>query len=637
MEIIRDIFQHVPLSFVIAWYAIGVISAYLFITGIRRHVRAWKQGRAEQVSGTAFSRLERLVYFGIAQAKVLNKRYNGTMHALISTIGFLLLLGMFFPILEAVVGYLALLFGLGLILLEYKRLRATGPPLETVWEDSFVFGVIIAMAVSGFLMMGVNTWAWDSPVGEVLSPIFASLGPKVLVELYPSLFLIHSALVFALIAYIPNSRLIHLITSPMNVYCTPITVKGEMSTPFDLKQMMESGNFDVKVGASEINDFTWRQKLSFDACTLCQRCSDACPAKASGTKLSPMHFILKLKNFELQSPDTAKQLHGDTVDPEELWACTTCRACVEECPVLIQHVGAICDMRRHLMAEGKVDKKKRDLLTFLTTVGNTYGLASADRMKWAEGLDVKLYGDEPEQEFLYWVGCAGSYDTRNQMVSRALVKIMKAAQVRFGILGNEEKCNCEVARRVGEEGRFQQAAMDLIELLNKRGVKKIVTQCPHCYNTFKNEYPRFGAKFEVIHHTQLIARLLHDGRLEFKKGIDQTIAYHDPCYLGRYNDEYESPRAIIRTLSDGRLVELPRSRAKSFCCGGGGGNTWYTVEAEKKCSVIRIEEAQRLAPNVLAAACPYCISMFEDASKVLGTSEKMPVRDIAELVAEALE
>ena len=637
MDIIRDVFQHVPLSFVIAWYAIGIISAYIFITGIRRHVQAWRQGKAEQIQGTTLSRLKRLVYFGLAQAKILDKKYNGTMHALISIVGFLLLLGMFFPMLEGIVGYLALLFALGLILLEYKRLRATGPPLETAWEDSFIFGVIVAMAVSGFLMMGVNTWAWNSPAGDVLSPLFTPLGPKVLVDLYPSLFLIHSALVFSLIAYIPNSRLIHLITSPTNVYCAPITIKGEMMTPFDLKQMMESGNFDVKVGASEINDFTWRQKLSFDACTLCQRCSDACPAKVSGTKLSPMHLILKLKNLELQPPDNMKQLHGQTVDPEELWACTTCRACVQECPVLIHHVDAICDMRRHLMTEGKVDKKKRDLLTFLTTVGNTYGLATSDRTKWAEGLDVKPYGDEPDQEFLYWVGCAGSYDTRNQMVSRALVKIMKAAQIKFGILGNDEKCNCEVARRVGEEGRFQQAAMELIDLMNKRGVKKIVTQCPHCYNTFKNEYPRFGATFQVIHHSQLIAQLLREGKLKLKKGIEQTIAYHDPCYLGRYNDEYEAPRNIIRTLSNGKLVELPRSRAKSFCCGGGGGNTWYTVEAEKKCSVIRIDEAQQLAPNILAAACPYCISMFEDASKVLGTSEKMPIRDIAELVAEALE
>jgi Fe-S oxidoreductase len=448
--------------------------------------------------------------------------------------------------------------------------------------------------------------------------------------------LIHSALVFSLIAYIPNSRLIHLITSPLNTYYTPITVKGELSTPFDLKQMMETGNFDVKVGATGINDFTWRQKLSFGACTLCVRCTDACPATAAGTKLSPMHLILKLKNYEL-SLESDRRLHGDTIDAEELWACTTCRACVQECPVLIQHVEAIYDMRRHLMAEGRVDRKKRDLITSLSTVGNAYGLPSADRMKWAEGLDVELWGQEPDQEFLYWVGCAGSYDMRNQIVSRALVKIMKTAGVTFGVLGNEEKCNCEVARRVGEEGRFQQAAMELIEIMNKRGVKKIVTQCPHCFNTFKNEYPKFGAKFEVWHHTQLIARLIRDQKLKLREAKQQTIAFHDPCYLGRYNDEYDAPREAIRTLSAGGLIELPRCRTKSFCCGGGGGNAWYSVEAKKKPSVIRIEEAQQIGPNILAAACPYCISMFEDAAKALGTSESMPIKDVAELVVEALE
>jgi Fe-S oxidoreductase len=635
MEIIRDIFQHVPLSFVIAWYLFGIVAALLFIAGMRRRVRAWKQGKHEQISGSVPSRLRRLVYVGVAQAKVLSKKYNGTMHVLISIVGFLLLVGMFFPALEEVVGYLALLFGAGLILLEYKRLRSAGPPLETAWEDTFVYLVIVAMAVSGFLMMGVNTWAWPSPTGTLLAPLFEPLGPKVLVELYPSLFLIHSALVFSLIAYIPNSRLIHLVTSPLSAYYAPITVKGEMTTPFDLKRMLETGDFDVKVGAADINDFTWRQKLSFDACTLCVRCSDACPAKASGTKLSPMHLILKLKNMELQ-PSGSHALHGETVDAEELWACTTCRACVHECPVLIHHVDAICEMRRHLMAEGKVDRKKRDLITFLTTVGNTYGLGSADRAKWAEGLDVKLWGEESGQEFLYWVGCAGSYDTRNQTVSRALVKIMKAANIRFGIIGNEEKCNCEVARRIGEEGRFQQSALELIELMNKRGVKRIVTQCPHCYNTFKNEYPRFGARFEVVHHTQLISSLLREGKLKLRR-TDRRIVYHDPCYLGRYNDVYEAPRSVLRTLSSEGLVELPRSRTKSFCCGGGGGNTWYTVESQKKCSVIRVEEAQAASPDILAAACPYCISMFEDASKVLGASEKMPVRDIAELVAEALE
>ncbi len=636
MDLIRDIFQFVPLPFIIAWWVIAAIAAYLFVSGIRRHVRAWKQGRPEKIAGTRLSRLRRLISIGLAQSKVLNKKYNGITHVLISIIGFVLLLGMFFPILEAIVGYLALLFGAGLVLLEYKRLRPSGQKLETAWEDAYVYCVIVAMAASGFLMMGVDTWAWQSPVGSVLSPLFLTLGPKALVQIYPSLWLLHSALVFSLIAYIPNSRLIHLVTSPLNSYYNPITVKGELSTPFDLKQMMETGNFDVKVGAAGINDFTWRQKLSFDACTLCVRCTDACPATASGTKLSPMHLILKLKNYELSS-DGGRRLHGDVIDPEELWACTTCRACVQECPVLIQHVEAIVDMRRHLMAEGKVDRKKRDLITSLSTVGNPYGLPTADRMKWAEGLDVKLWGQDPDQEFLYWVGCAGAYDMRNQMVSRSLVKIMNAAGVKFGVLGNEERCNCEVARRVGEEGRFQQAAMELIEMMSKRGVKKIVTQCPHCFNTFKNEYPRFGAKFEVLHHTQLIAKLIHEGKLKLKNEEAKTIAFHDPCYLGRYNDEYDAPREAIRTVSAGKLVELPRSRTKSFCCGGGGGNAWYSVEAKKKTGTIRIEEAQQVGPNVLAAACPYCISMLEDASKALGTSESMPIKDVAELVAAALQ
>jgi Fe-S oxidoreductase len=408
-----------------------------------------------------------------------------------------------------------------------------------------------------------------------------------------------------------------------------------MSTPFNLKEMTETGNFDVKIGAAEINDFTWRQKLSFDACTLCVRCTDACPATAAGTKLSPMHLILKLKNHQLHSIGH-QHLHEEIVDAEELWACTTCLSCVQECPVLIHHVESIFDMRRHLTMEGKIDQKKMDLLTYLTTVGNPYNLPRSDRIKWAEGLDVKMWGEEPDQEYLYWVGCAGSYDMRNQMVSRSLVKIMKRAGVKFGVLGNEEKCNCEVARRIGEEAAFQEAAMGLIEMMNQRGIKKIVTQCPHCLNTFKNEYPRFGAKFQVLHHTQLINQLILEGRLKLKKGVKQAMTYHDPCYLGRYNNEFEAPRSTIRQIPGARLVEMHRSRTKSFCCGGGGGNVWYTVEAKKKPGIIRIEEAEKLNLNTLAAACPYCISMLEDATKTVA-SENMHVKDIAELVAEALE
>jgi len=638
VEIVRDIFQFVPLPYVIAWYVIGAISTFLFIYGIRRHVSAWKRGKPERIQGSALARLRRFTYIGMVQAKVLSKKYRGLTHALLSMVGFLLLAAMFFPILSIVAGYIALLFGAGLILLWYRRVKASDSPLETAWEDSFVFAIIVAMTASGFLMMGANPWAWPSPVGhDVLSHFFEPLGPKALVELYPILWLIHSALVFMLIAYIPYSRLMHLITSPLNIYYAPIAPKGQLSTPFDLRQMMETGQFPATVGAAGIDDFTWRQKLSFDACTLCVRCTDACPATASGTKLSPMHLILKLKNLELQPGSTSRRLHGDVIDPEELWACTTCRACVEQCPVLIDHVGAIVDMRRHLIAEGKVDRKKRDLLTNLNNVANPYGLPAFERVKWAEGLNLKTLQEDSDVDVLYWVGCAGSYDPRNQNVSRAMIRILRHAGVKFGVLGDEEKCNCEVARRIGEEGRFQQAALELIELFQKYRIRRIVTQCPHCYNTFKNDYPKFGLKMEVIHHSEFIAALIEAGKLRLRARETRRVAFHDPCYLGRYNDIYEAPREAIASNSSVELVEIKRHHQNSFCCGAGGANFWYTVEQKRKASVIRFEEAMETKCDILGTACPFCTSMFEEASNVLGTSETTKVRDIAEIVGDMLE
>ena len=401
---------------------------------------------------------------------------------------------------------------------------------------------------------------------------------------------------------------------------------------------MASGNFDVKVGAASIADFSWQQRLSFDSCTSCGRCSDACPATAGGTLLSPMHLILKMRNVMLsrQQADGGSLLIGQVVNPEELWACTTCRACVNECPVLIDHVDAIVDMRRHMVGEGKLDRTKRDLLTNLNNLSNPYGLPQADRLKWAEGLGVKTVKEQPEFDVLYWVGCSGSYDPRNQNVSKAMVKILKAANIRFSVLGTEEKCNCEVARRIGEEGRFQQAALELSELFTKYNVKLILTQCPHCFNTFTNEYPEFGGKFQVIHHSQFIAQLIERGRLKPKPGAERVVTFHDPCYLGRYNGEYEAPRKIISALGSTKLKEMPRCRNDSFCCGAGGANVWYKVEQKKKVNAIRFEEAQQLKPNVLATACPFCTSMFEDAAVSLEAKEAFAIKDIAELVASQI-
>ena len=326
----------------------------------------------------------------------------------------------------------------------------------------------------------------------------------------------------------------------------------------------------------------------------------------------------------------------DIVNPEELWACTTCRACVHECPVLIDHIDSIVDMRRHLVGEGKLDRGKRDLLNNLNNASNPYGLPQADRMKWAEGLDVKTAREQGDFDVLYWVGCSGSYDPRNQNVSKAMVKILRAANVRFAVLGTEEKCNCEVARRLGEEGRFQQTALELIELFKKYNVKTVLTQCPHCFNTFKNEYPEFGADFKVIHHSQFIEELIKSGRLKLKHQPDGVVTFHDPCYLARYNSVIDSPRNIISSLGPTGVREMPRSRENSFCCGAGGANFWYKVEKKKRVDSIRLEEAQGTGANIIATACPFCTSMLEDASVSAGVKDSVSVRDISELVAEQI-
>lgn len=321
------------------------------------------------------------------------------------------------------------------------------------------------------------------------------------------------------------------------------------------------------------------------------------------------------------------------VNPDELWACTTCRACVNECPVLIDHVDSIVDMRRHLVGEGKLDRPKRDFLTNLNNSSNPYGLPQSDRMKWADGLNVKTVKEQPEFDILYWVGCSGSYDPRNQEVSKAVVKILNAANVNFVVLGTEERCNCESARRLGEEGRFQQSAIELTEVFRKYSVKAVITQCPHCFNTFKNEYPEFGTSFKVIHHSQFIEELIRTGRLKLKPGAQRAATFHDPCYLGRYNNVTDSPRSVISFIENVRLNEMGRSRQNSFCCGAGGANFWYKVEQKKKISAIRFEEARQTRANVLATACPFCKSMLEDAAAADSANGSMEVLDIAELVA----
>jgi Fe-S oxidoreductase/nitrate reductase gamma subunit len=642
--------------------------AAVFLYGLYRRVRIYFKG----CGPPKFDRIQERVFRTIAnvfvQRKVVKKIYPGLMHILIYSGIFVLFIGTTLVMIDndfwvplfhqqILVGYFYLTFesfldafGLvaisGLLIAIIRRVVFRPTNLPTSRDDVFIFSILIVILSTGYLLEGIRlavdkpAWATWSFVGYRVALLLESRGldgPGI-VSFYQGLWWFHALLAFLAVASIPYTKLFHVFTSPLNALFIHLRPKGQLSTPFDLRQLLASGNFDVKVGAAAIADFSWQQRLSFDSCTQCGRCTNACPATASGTPLSPMHLILKLRDLMLTQSrlDGGSSVIPDIVNPEELWACTTCRACVSECPVLIDHVDAIVDMRRHLVGEGKLDRAKRDLLMNLNNVANPYGLPQSDRMKWAEGLDVKTAKEQPEFDILYWVGCSGSYDPRNQTVSKAIVKILQAAKIRFVILGTEEKCNCEVARRVGEEGRFQQSAIELVELFKKYNVRTVLTQCPHCFNTFKNEYPEFGTDFQVIHHSQFIEQLIKAGKLKLKPGTDKVVTFHDPCYLGRHNDVFGSPRKVISSLGPRAIREMKRSREDSFCCGAGGANFWYKVEQKRKVGTIRFEEAQQTQANVLATACPFCTSMLEDASVSANAKESVAVRDVAELVADQI-
>jgi Fe-S oxidoreductase len=332
------------------------------------------------------------------------------------------------------------------------------------------------------------------------------------------------------------------------------------------------------------------------------------------------------------------QMVGDVIKRDTLWSCTTCGACVHECPVLIEHVDAIIDMRRYLtLMMGDISSTGALSLQNLNRAGNPWGQPSTARSDWAQGLDVPLMADKGDVDVLWWVGCAGSYDERSQKVSHALVKIFSAAGVDYAILGQEETCNGDPARRLGDEYTFQVMAKQNIDTLKQYRFNRIVTACPHCFNTLSNEYPHFGGKWKVVHHSQFIRELIGAGNLKLSQSLKETVTFHDSCYLGRYNDVYEAPRDVVRAVPGVNLVEMSRSRDNGLCCGGGGGGMWLEVHGERRIQEIRLEEAEAIHPKVVASACPYCMLMFELGSKTLEFEKKgIQLKDIAELAAEAM-
>jgi Fe-S oxidoreductase len=409
-------------------------------------------------------------------------------------------------------------------------------------------------------------------------------------------------------------------------------------------------------GASTVEDFTWKQLFDTDACTVCGRCTSVCPAHATGKPLDPREIVLKVGEVMAATgdPQVSPPVGIDRditigansvferITSEELWACTTCKACDEICPVNIEILDKILDMRRYLsLMESDFPAELGNTYRSMENSSNVYGMNQGERADWAKDLDGVpiIDGSKPlDHEYLYWVGCAGSFDDRNKKTSRAVAKLLTRAGIDFAILGPSELCTGDPARRSGNEYIFQMLATQNIETLDGMGVKKIVTQCPHCFNTLKNEYPQLGGNYTVVHHSQLLMELIDDGRLSMDGAtLEERVTFHDSCYLGRHNDVYLAPRKVVGSLAGIDIVEMPRNGTRGMCCGAGGARMWMEERVGKKVNTERSEEALATGASRIAVACPFCYVMMEDGVKEKQRDEDVKVQDIAEVLLEAIE
>ena len=448
--------------------------------------------------------------------------------------------------------------------------------------------------------------------------------------------------VLFVLVYIPYSRYLHVIAAIFNgIFRSPLPM-GALN-PIDLEKAEH-------LGTAKIDDLTWKQNLDLYACVVCGNCQELCPAFNTGKPLNPKKVIQDLKKQLLKvGPELVKAkakaaaapanlnvtLAGNVIKEEEIWACTTCGACDTVCPVWVKHIDKIVDLRRNLVEQSIIPETAMGALRNIESRGHPWRGTTLNRTDWARGLDIKTLTKDSKVDILYWVGCTEALEERSVKVTQSLAKLMKQAGLNFGILGAEESCCGDPARRLGNEYLFQMQAQMNIEVIKRYNIKKIVTACPHCYNTIKNEYPQFGGNFEVIHHTELIAGLLKESKIKVTRGGYGSITYHDSCYLGRYNDIYQQPRQILKYLPDVNLIEMENNKKRGFCCGGGGGRLWMEERIGQRVSEARIDQVIASKAQLVATACPYCLQMFDDAIKVKQKEETLKVKDIAELIAES--
>ncbi|CAB4539693.1 unannotated protein [freshwater metagenome] len=677
----REVFGGIPSSLKIAFY---VMTSILLVYGavlFGQRVKNWTRGKPDDRRTTKKNVKRRLGDFraGVYMQTLLRDPAAGIMHSLIY-FSFLVLLAvttvleinhqvpeawkflngnvyMAYSFIGDLAGLCLFVGVMWAIIRRYVqrpyRIRIKSKP-----EHAVILGVFLAITVTGFgteawriAEMGMPSFERWSFVGWPLAKLIENSSN--LAGGHQVWWILHVLTFFAFLVILPVTMLRHMFTSPLNMYLKDRErPKGAMKPmPNLMETELES------FGASTIEDFTWKQLLDLDACTMCGRCTSVCPAHATGKSLDPREIVLK--SGEVMAATGTPQVSPplgvvaditisanslfERVTPEEVWACTSCKACDEICPVNIEILDKILDMRRYLsLMESNFPTELGNAYRSMENSGNPWGMSQADRGDWAEkfeGIEI-LDGSSPlEAEYLYWVGCAGSFDDKNKKVTQAMAQLLQRSGISFSILGPSELCTGDPARRSGNEYIFQMLAMQNIETLNGMGVKKIITQCPHCFNTLANEYPQMGGNYEVVHHSQFLEFLIDSGKLDLSKAkLEERVVYHDSCYLGRHNDVYMAPRNVIGSLGGIEIVEASRNGTKGMCCGAGGGRMWMEESTGKQVNIERSQELLRTGATKIAVACPFCYIMIDDGVKAQGVEEdEVKVADISMHILEALE
>lgn len=643
----------------------------------RRLIGYLRVGKTENRYDRPGARLGRVLTIAFGQTKLLREPLAGLLHffifwgfvillsAVLESIGegfvpgfsFAFLGPLYSPLifLQDLVGLLVVaavvVSMIRRVLAPPKRLQVGG---HSRWDALLILGLILTVMLT---MFGQNaTRAIAHPgyhdgarfLSVSIAALFSGLDHTAVDFWFRFFFWGHMLAVLGFLNYLPFSKHLHVLTSVPNVYLSNLGLKGALK-PIDL-----ADETATKFGATDIDDFTWKQLLNGYTCTECGRCTASCPANGTGKLLNPKKIFVDLRARTMEkaplilagtsSEDPRRQealghqLLDNYITEQELWACTTCMACVQECPVMIEHVDAIVEMRRGLVLnESRFPDELKTTFSNLERNYTPWGFGHATRAEWADGMSLPVLADVKTAEVLFWVGCAGSYDARYQKVSRAFARLLQLAGVNFAILGPEEKCTGDPARRMGNEYLAQTLMTDNIATLNRYGVKKIVVTCPHCLHSLGKEYRQFGGDYEVVHHSTFLSELIAQGTLRIAEERRANLTFHDPCYLGRYNDEYEAPRHVLAAVTGSRPIEMRRTRDTSFCCGAGGGRMWMEEREGKRVNVERTEEALGLNPDVIGTGCPFCMTMLTDGVKEKDTAGNVQVKDIAELVLEAVE